>query len=152
MFKKVINFFDKSEDTIRGHLSRFPIIYTMLGGIAVVLFWRGVWHTADILEEKGGFLGFVFYEPVNVLVVTGILLATGLFVSSFIGDAILISGLKQQKKIHEKTEKEVREEEATLNEIQGTIMEIKREVEEMKEVVDHDHLENTKKVEREEKK
>ncbi|MEK7184825.1 MAG: hypothetical protein AAB683_01670, partial [Patescibacteria group bacterium] len=143
MFKKIFIFFDKFEDKVRRHLSRFPIVYTLLGGIAIVLFWRGIWHTADILQAKGGFFGFIFYEPINTLIVTFILLATGLFVSSFIGDAILVSGLKQQKKLHEKTEKEVREGEATLNEIQDTVMEIKKEVEEIREVVEN---ESSKKV------
>ncbi len=136
MYKKIINFFDKFEDSIRIKLSRFPIVYTILGGIAIVLFWRGVWHTADTLESKGGLIGFLFSAPISVLVVTIILLATGLFVSSFIGDAILLSGLRQEKKLHEKTEKEVREEEATLNQIQNTIQEIKREVDEIKNVVE----------------
>lgn len=136
--KKILVFFDKLEDVIREQLSRFPILYTFIGGIAIVLFWRGVWHTADILQAKGGILGFIFYEPINMLIVAGILLATGLFVSYFIGDTILISGLKQQKKLHEKTEKEVREEEATLNDIQSAIKEIKKEVDEIKEVVNEE--------------
>ncbi len=139
MFKKILNYFDKFEDRNRSQLSRFPIVYTLIGGIAIVLFWRGVWHTADILQSKGGVLGFIFYEPVNMVLVAIILLATGLFVSYFIGDTILISGLKQQKKIYEKTEKEVREEEATLGDIRDAIQEIKMEVDEIKDEVKHDH-------------
>src|SRR3989344_2817391 len=105
MFRSIFNFFDKFEDHIRGRLSRFPILYTLIGGVAIVLFWRGVWHTADMLQAKGGVLGFLFYEPVNLLIVLLILLATGLFVSYFIGDTILMSGLKHQKKTTDKTEK-----------------------------------------------
>ncbi|HEY4478330.1 MAG TPA: hypothetical protein VI775_00605, partial [Candidatus Paceibacterota bacterium] len=128
MYKKIFAFFDKFEDKVRGHLSHFPILYTIIGGIAIVLFWRGVWHTADMLQARGGILGIIFYEPVNMILVIIVLLATGLFVSYFIGDTILISGLKQQRKLHEKTEKEVKEEEATLNDIQQSIREIKKEV------------------------
>src|SRR3989344_8059289 len=128
MIKRIINFFDKLEDGVRGHLSKYPIIYTMIGGIAVVLFWRGVWHTADLLQARGGILGFIFYEPVNLLLVLAVLLATGLFVSYFIGDSILISGLRQEKKLHEKTEKDIREEEATLNDIKTVVKELKQEV------------------------
>jgi hypothetical protein len=136
MFKTISIFFDKFEDFIRTHLSRFPIIYTFIGGIAIVLFWRGVWHTADILQSQGGFLGFIFYEPVNMIIVSGILLATGLFVSYFIGDTILISGLKQQKKLNEKTEKEVKEEEITLVEIESEIKEMKKEMDEIRDVIE----------------
>jgi len=139
MYKKIFAFFDKFEDKVRGHLSHFPILYTIIGGIAIVLFWRGVWHTADMLQARGGILGIIFYEPVNMILVIIVLLATGLFVSYFIGDTILISGLKQQRKLHEKTEKEVKEEEATLNDIQQSIREIKKEVDEIKrEVVEGD--------------
>lgn len=139
MVKKIVNFFDKFEDHVRGHLSHYPIIYTIVGAVAIVLFWRGVWHTADILQARGGFLGFIFYEPVNMFIVVIILLATGLFVSYFIGDTILISGLKQEKKLHEKTEKEVKEESDRLLDISTTIREMKREVDEIKDVINHEH-------------
>ena len=152
MFKKIFNFFDKSEDRIRGHLSRYPILYTIIGGIAIVLFWRGIWHTADILQSQGGWLGFLFYEPVNVIIVTIILLATGLFVSYFIGDTILISGLKSEKKIHEKTEKEIKEEEVTLRDIKKAVDGMKQEMDEIKDVVEHDHKDHMKEMREEEKK
>lgn len=139
IYRNTFNFFDKLEDRIRGHLSRFPILYTIIGGIAIVLFWRGVWHTADILQAKGGVLGFIFYEPVNLLLVLAVLLATGLFVSYFIGDTILISGLRKEKKIHEKTEKEIKEEEATLNDIKKVVKELKHEVDDIKDAVEQDH-------------
>ncbi len=134
--KRILNFFDKFEDHVRGNLSRYPILYTIIGSVAIVLFWRGVWHTADILQAKGGILGFIFYEPVNMIIVVIILLATGLFVSYFIGDTILISGLKQQKKTTEKTEKEIKDEEGRLDEIRDSIKELKSEVEEIIEVIE----------------
>ena len=138
MFKLIYNFFDKFEDRVRGHLSHYPILYTIIGGVGIVLFWRGVWHTADILQEKGGFLGFIFYEPINMLIVTIILLATGLFVSYFIGDTVLMSGLKRQKKITDRTEKEVQEEEIQLTSIKKSIDEIQKEVKEIRDVVEND--------------
>ena len=151
MIKKIINFFDKFEDKVRGHLSKFPIVYTFIGGIAIVLFWRGVLHTADILMAQGGVLGWIFYEPINMLIVVVILLATGLFVSYFIGDTILMSGLKGEKKTTERTEKEVKEQEKQilmeqieikaeqqqLKEIKSTMNELKKEVDEIKEIVEH---------------
>ena len=140
--KKILHFFDTFEDRIRLHLSRHPIVYTFIGSIAIVLFWRGVWHTADMLAAKGGILGFLFYEPVNLIIVVLILLATGLFVSYFIGDTILISGLSGQKKINEKTEKEVREEEVKLSELRTAVSEIKKEIGEMKEIVELEQAEH----------
>ena len=139
LIKKIITYFDKLEDKVRGHLSRYPILYTFIGGVAIVLFWRGVWHTADILQQKGGLLGFIFYEPVNLGITVVILLMTGLFVSYFIGDAILLSGLKRQKKVTDKTEKEIQEEESELSSIRNTIRELKKEVDEIKDVVVEEH-------------
>ena len=144
LFKQVIVFFDKLEDNIRGHLSRYPIVYTIIGGVAIVLFWRGVWHTADILQGKGGWLGWLFYEPTSLIIVTVILLATGLFVSYFIGDTILMSGLKGDKKLAERTEREVKEEEGKIVELRTTVKEMKKEVDEIRDFVEHvktDHRE-----------
>lgn len=107
----------------------------MIGGTAIVLFWRGVWHTADILQAKGGWWGIIFYEPISLLIVLVVLLATGLFVSYFIGDTILISGLKGQKKVTDKTEKEIEEEELQIGQIRTTIKEMKKEIDEIREVV-----------------
>ena len=137
MIKNILNFFDKFEDKVRGHLSRFPILYTFIGGIAIVLFWRGVWHTADILQAKGGILGWIFYEPINLLIVIVILLATGLFVSYFIGDTVLMSGMKGEKKVTDKTEKEVKEEEKEIVGLRTTIKDMKKEVDEIKTFVEH---------------
>ena|ERR1035437_10166392 len=138
MIKKVINFFDRFEDKVRGHLSKYPIVYTMIGGTAIVLFWRGVWHTADILQGQGGWLGWLFYEPVNMVITAAILLATGLFVSYFIGDTILMSGLKKEKKATDKTEREIQEEEREIKELRTTIREIKKDITEIKEAVEHE--------------
>lgn len=138
MIRFIFNYFDKLEDKVRAHLSKHPILYTMIGGVAIVLFWRGVWHTADILQARGGVLGWIFYEPVNLLIVLGILLLTGLFVSYFIGDTILLSGLKKQKKVTDKTERDIQEEETQLESIKNTIKEIKKDVVEMKDVVEEE--------------
>lgn len=128
MVRKIIYFFDKFEDKIRAYLSKYPIWYALVGGVFVVLFWRGVWHTADIIAEMGGFIGFLFYEPVNLLLSIIVLLATGLFVSFFIGDTILITGLKKEKKITERTEAEVREEADRIKDIRDELRILREEI------------------------
>lgn len=135
MLKKIINYFDKFEDKVRGRLSHHPILYTFIGGIAIVLFWRGIWHTADMLQAQGGWLGWLFYEPNNLVIVTVILLASGLFVSYFIGDTVLISGMSGEKKLAEKTEKEIKEEGIELKEIQTTIKEMEKSISEIRDAV-----------------
>lgn len=99
MIKEVIRFFDKLEDRVRGKLSHQPILYALIGGVGIVLFWKGVWETAGL---------FPFLNDIGSII-TGalILLITGLLVSFFIGDSIILSGFKQEKKLAEKTEMEV---------------------------------------------
>ena len=130
--KKIVIFFDKLEDRIRGKLSHVPIIYSIIGGVMIVLFWRAVWHTSDILMLQGGFLGWFFYEP-NQLVITTIgLLATGLMVSMFIGDRIILSGLRHEKKLEETTEDLVKEEVVSLVSLRNEIRALKKEIENLK--------------------
>lgn len=115
---RITKFFDKLEDKIRRKLSRRPVVYALIGSIGIILLWRGVWLTAD---------QFVFMTgPVSMIIGILILLLIGLFVSFFVGEQIIISGLKEEKRLDEKTEKEIRQEEITLREI-------KRELEEIKE-------------------
>lgn len=99
MFKKIVKFFDKIEDKIRAILSHHPIAYAFIGGVGIVLFWRGVWHTADLFPFLNG--------PMSIIISIIILLITGLFVSFFIGHSIILSGLKQEKKIEEKEISEI---------------------------------------------
>ena len=137
IIKRIVRFFDKLEDHVRGGLSKYPIIYTCIGGVSIVLFWRGVWHTADILMEKGGFLGFIFYEPTTVLWTVVVMLMSGLFVSFFIGEGIVISGLKHDKKIFEKTATEVEEEEGEITGVIKHIVSMEKEIADLNEKVEN---------------
>src|SRR3989338_1420533 len=158
---KLIKFLDKLEDRIRKALSKRPIAYTFIGGVGIVLFWRGVWLVADDFEFMTGYVSIListvillltglfvsffigdelvrivlFWRGVwlvaddfefmtgyvSILISTVILLLTGLFVSFFIGDELIIAGLKEEKKISEKTEEEINNEEMTLQELKKEI-------------------------------
>ncbi len=129
LFHSIDYLFDKMEDRIRARLSRHPFIYTFIGGTGVVLFWRGVWHLADALENSSPLLGYIF-SPLGCLVLSVILLlATGLFVSVFIGDSIIMSGIKHDKKVIEKTLNDVDMEKADIEKVLGVILEMKRDLE-----------------------
>jgi len=117
-FRKIYNFGDKLEDKVRGKLSRYPIIYAFLGGAGIIIFWRGVWHTADYIMKalftvsdnvsSTGASQLPWWDgPLSILIGSIFLLTIGLFISSFIGNEIIISGLKKEKKIVEKTGEEV---------------------------------------------
>lgn len=124
----ILRFFDKLEDKTRAGLSRLPFVYALVGGVSLVLFWRGTWMVADVLAAQGGSLGWWFSAPVSLVVSIFALLSTGLFVSFFIGDQIILSGLTHEKKVEEKTEAEVRAEGALLVDIYKKIEKIEENI------------------------
>lgn len=126
--KSIIDFFDKLEDKVRSHLSHYPIFYSIFGGTGVVLFWRGVWHLADYYENNSLWGSVIFSPAGSIILGMCILLLTGLFVSIFIGDSIIMSGLKKEKKINERTEDEILDEKKELEHIHQDIEEIKEKL------------------------
>lgn len=124
MDNKIFRFFDKLEDYLRHTLSRMPLVYTLVGGVAIVLFWKGVWETAEWFP--------FLYGPFAIIISVIILLSIGLFVSFFIGDQIIISGLKGEKKLIEKTEDEIRLETSHLDRIHKELKELRKIVEEIR--------------------
>ena len=135
MIKRITNYFDRLEDNVRVRLSHRSIFYAIIGGTATVLYWRGIWHTGDILMVQGGFWGWFFYEPITVVWTSIILLMTGLFVSNFIGERIIISGLKQEKKTTDKTEVEVMKEDSQIEILSFKIDQISKDLESIKNAI-----------------
>jgi hypothetical protein len=125
MFKYIMNFLDKLEDRVRGKLSRSPLLYALIGGVGIVLFWRGVWHTADMIPiiENG---------PVSIIVGAVILLITGIFVSAFVGNRLIMTGLKGEKKLADRTGETFETEEARIekkiDKIESEMKEIEKEI------------------------
>ncbi|MBI2448371.1 hypothetical protein HYV44_02310 [Candidatus Microgenomates bacterium] len=101
IWKKIARFFDRFEDRNRHLLSRYPLLYAMVGGVGVVLFYRGIWMLAD---------DFFISSWASIFLALVILMSIGLLISSFVGDKIIMSGLKRQHKISLATEKEESEE------------------------------------------
>lgn len=129
MLNDLDKFFDHLEDRVRNHLSHYPIVYAFIAGVGIILFWRGVWHTADLFAFMTG--------PVSTIIGVIILLMVGMFVSFFIGDSIIIAGIKREKKLAEKTEGEIETEKEELDEVRGMVREVEKEVEEIKNIMDH---------------
>lgn len=118
--KKIVKFFDRLEDKIRNKLSKKPVIYAFVGSIGIILVWRGVWHIADDIG-----MGSITSLVLGVL----ILLSIGLFVSFFIGEQTIISGIKEEKRIDEKTEEEIKQEAFTLSELHEDVEALREEME-----------------------
>lgn len=101
IIKNVVTFFDKLEDKVRSFLSKRPILYGLITSFGIVLVWRGIWHMADSVVVLSG--------PISFGLGIIMLLISGVFVSSFVGNRILLTGLRGEKKITEMTNKEIEE-------------------------------------------
>jgi hypothetical protein len=144
MTRNILAFFDKLEDKTRAKLSRVPLLYAFLGGIGIVLFWRGVWHTTDfltayILGETEITLFSVVDGPLSFLVGTLVLLITGVYVSAFIGNRLIISGLSGEKKLAEKTVDEINAEEDEIKSIKKTLSKVESEIGKIEEEISKHH-------------
>lgn len=128
ILRGIFYFFDKFEDVVRGILAEHPFVYTFIGGTGVVLFWRGIWSTADVVENTGTLPALIFSPFGSIVLGVTILLATGLFVSVFVGDSIIMSGIKREKKVVDKTIDDVEEEKSDIQRTLDAVTEIKEEM------------------------
>ncbi|MBP9822098.1 MAG: hypothetical protein KBC81_01480 [Candidatus Pacebacteria bacterium] len=121
---KILSFFDRLEDRVRHALSKHPVPYALIGGIAIVLFWRAVWDLADMVPH--------WHPGWWLLLSVVIMLATGTFVSFFIGESIIISGLRSSKRVDEKTELEIQREDERIKHLYDLVHDIRNDVKEIK--------------------
>lgn len=126
---RVYPFFDTFEDRSRSWLARRPKLYAFVAGAAIVMLWRAIWHMADIFESYGGWFSFLFSPPVTLATSVLVLLGSGLFVSFFVGDAIIMSGLKKEKKFVDNAQEEMEKEEKELEHIEQVLERIETTVE-----------------------
>ncbi len=122
-----MSIFHRLSDRIRAYLSHYPKLYALVAGIGIVLFWRGVWHSIDtfhlVVDHYHTYSTIdsarvIWWDgPVSFVVGCIILYFTGAFVSSFIGNELILSGLRGEKKLNQKTEGEVKSEGNTIAEI-----------------------------------
>lgn len=114
--KKVIRFFDLLEDKVRARLSRHPVVYGIVSGLGIVMFYRGVWMVLDDMPIMTG--------PITLIASTVILLISGVFVSQFVSNHIILSGIKKEKKMTEKLEEELKSDTEINREILDSLKKI----------------------------
>lgn len=123
--RNIVRYFDKLEDKVRARLSRMPIVYSFIGAVGIILVWKGIWETAEWFPLLDG--------PGSIIIGTAILLITGLLVSFFIGDTIIISGLKREKKLTEKTTQKLKTESDLIIDVERKLADLERQVGEIQE-------------------
>lgn len=117
---------DDIEDKARIKLVHHPLVYALIGSIGIVSIWRGIWHISDDWGVSS-WGSLIFGILITVL--------TGLFVSFFIGDNIIISGLNKEKRIDEKTEEEIHAEREEIHKERTTLTDIQKDIKEIKEIL-----------------
>ena len=144
------NLASKLEGQIIAFLSHRPKLYAFIVGVGVVLFWRGVWHTTDQLHAyfsyypgyltTDSFMSPWWDGPVSLVVGCVLLYFSGAFISSFIGNELILSGLRGEKRLNEKTESEVKSEVRAVSDIKDALTTITDQIGELeKKVRDHHH-------------
>lgn len=108
-------------------MSHYPILYAFLGGVGIILFWRGVWHTADDIN-MGSILSLIIGFFILILI--------GVFVAEFIGNKLIMTGLIGEKKLEEKEEGEIETEETQLKNLQNTLNRLEKKLEHIDEEID----------------
>lgn len=125
--KYVTNVFLNIETRARKYFEKYPFTHAFLAGVGVILFWRGAWEVADIIN-----LG-----PLSSIVVGTLLLGgVGLFVHTFVGNAIIIKNVEKEKRIEQKTEKDVTKVEKGIKEEEITLFELKSKLEKIESKLD----------------
>jgi uncharacterized protein YneF (UPF0154 family) len=82
--------------------------------------------------------------PISILISTVVLLIVGLFVSFFIGDTILISGLKRGKRVDEKVISKLKTELELLNMAENKLSNIEHDIKSLKSEIRSLSLKKTK--------
>lgn len=112
-------------------LSHHSYLYALIAGVGIVLFWRGVWHSVDSIhgiigqyQLTGGvnFSGALWWDgPLSFFVGVLLLLFTRAFVSSFIGNELILSGLRTEEKMTKEADTELKTEMTTITSIKEEI-------------------------------
>lgn len=140
----------KIKHRIQNHLSHHPKTYALIVGIGIVLFWRGVWHSADHLHtfishlsadiSSPGFIDAPWWDgPLSFIVGCVLLYFTGAFTSSFIGNELILSGLRGEKKLSEKTELDLKDEVNAIADVKDELLIISKKLELLQNKANENH-------------
>jgi hypothetical protein len=131
-------------------LSHHSVLYALIAGIGIVLFWRGVWHSVDMfhlyinhyaVSSPLDSVNSPWWDgPLSFIVGCIILYATRAFVSSFIGNELILSGLREEKKLTHQTESEVKTEISSISDIKNEISIISDKLEDLESQVKDHHI------------
>lgn len=139
-------YISKIRNTITIYLSHRPGVYALIVGIGIVWFWRGVWHCTDLIH--------VYFDlfsqnstidssaspwwdgALSLFFGTTILYFTNAFTSSFIGNELILSGLRKEAKIYKKDEEEIRADEKIIVDIKKELNFVAEKIDALQKEID----------------
>jgi hypothetical protein len=125
--KYITNLFLGIEHNAREFFERFPYIQAFTTGVGVVLFWRGIW----------GYMDKVKLDSILSIVLGSILLIiTGLFLHTFVGNAIIIKHVETDQRTDIITKREMFKVEAEVHEEEITLSELSESIKNLEEKID----------------
>ena len=146
--------FSRTREKITIYLSHRPKLYAFVVGFGIVLFWRGAWHSTDFVHTYFNIfqnnlstdsISSPWWDgPLSLVVGCIILYFAGAFVSSFIGNELILSGLKKEKKIEEKTEIEVKTEADSVLDIKTSLRAVEDKLEELEKTIQNNETSKKK--------
>lgn len=133
MLRNLFDIIEKFELRIRRLLKKYPLAYTVLGAIFLILFWKGVEDTASMYPVLSG--------PLLIIVTVPILILLGLFLPFFIADRSALTKIEEEEKI---VAREERIEERILEKISDKLNEVDQEVHEIQAKINESPCEEPK--------
>lgn len=141
--------FQKIERKTESFLSHYPKLYALIVGIAIVLFWRGVWHTADHIHllityfsspsSTSLMAGEWWDGPLSFVVGAVMLYFTGAFTSSFIGNELILSGLRGERRLEERAEADLKTEVIAIADIKEELNIVSHKLEMLEKQAHQNH-------------
>ena len=135
----------KLREKITIYLSHRPGLYALIVGIGVVWFWRGVWHSTDLIHTYFNLfqnnlsidsISSLWWDgPLSFVVGLIVLYFSGAFTSSFIGNELILSGLRGEKRLTQKTETEIKGEEEFISDIKQELKTMTIKIEELEKEI-----------------
>ena len=122
------NIFLKIEHNARKYFEQYPFTHAFLAGVGVILFWRGAWEVADMINI-GPFL--------SIIIGSLMLGAIGLFVQTFVGNAIIIKNVEKEKQFEQKTKKDIGTVQTEIFEEEATLYHLMKKLEALEEKIDN---------------
>lgn len=141
----MIKIISKLRNKIVVYLSHRPELYALIVGVGIVLFWRGVWHSTDLIHTYFNVfnnnltidsVSSPWWDgPLSFVVGILVLYITSAFTSSFIGNELILAGLRKEGKIHQKTEIEIKDEEKFIIDIKKELFVITEKIDQLEQEI-----------------